>query len=146
MTQDTSTLPWDSPEFFPHAHALAARRLAFIEHRGKRILTIDCTGADLQLVRAIAAECWHIVSSQGLKSVRTLSDVEGGEFNSGTVKVLSELAAKNQPYVVRGAVMGVKGMRFFAFQTVVRLTNRPLKLFDDRQQALDWLAQDDDPE
>jgi hypothetical protein len=67
-------------------------------------------------------------------------------MSSETVKVLSELAAKNQPYVVRGAVIGIKGMRFFAFQAVVSLTKRPFELFDSRQQAPDWLAQDDSPE
>jgi hypothetical protein len=44
---------------------------------------------------------------------------------------------------VRGAVIGIKGMRFFAYQTVVSITKRPLKLFDDRMQALDWLVRDD---
>jgi len=146
MSQDISTLPWDSPEFYPHAHALAAGRLEFIEHKGKRILSINSAGADFQLIRAIAAECWHIVSSQGLKSVRTVNDLEGAEFSSETVKVMKELVAKNRPYVVRGALIGIKGMRFFAYQTVVSITNRPLKLFSTRAQALDWLAQDDSPE
>jgi hypothetical protein len=144
MSESTSTLPWDSPEFYPEAHALAADRLGFIEHKGKRILTINSSGADLQLVKAIAAECWHIVSRQELHSVRTLNNLEGGEFTTETVRVFSELAAKNRPYAVRGAVIGLKGMRFFAYQTVVSITKRPLKLFDTREQALDWLVQDGD--
>lgn len=146
MSQSSSTLPWDSPEFYPEAHALAGDRLAFIEHKGKRILTINSVGADLKMVRAIAAECWHVVSRQEPHSVRTLNDLNGGEFTSETVKVFSELAAKNRPYVVRAAVIGIKGMRFFAYQTVVSITKRPLKLFDDRNQALDWLAQDGETE
>jgi hypothetical protein len=146
VSEKTSLLPWDSAEFLPQAHALAGKRLGFIEHRGKRILTINSIGADAQVVRAIAAECWHIISSQEPKSVRTLNNLEGAEFTGETVKVLSELAAKNQPYVVRGAVIGITGMRFFAFQAVVSLTKRPFKLFDSREQALDWLAQDDGPE
>ncbi len=143
MSQDISTLPWDSPEFYPHAHAIAGKRLEFIEHSGKRILTIDTVGADHQIVRAIAAECWHIVSGKEVQSVRTLNNLEGAEFSSENVKVLSELAAKNRPYILRAAVIGVTGMRFFALQSVATLTNRPLKLFNDRLQALDWLAQDD---
>lgn len=142
MSQVDSSLPWDSPEFYSEAHALAGNRLGFIEHKGKRILTINSVGADLRMVKAIAAECWHLVSRQELQSVRTLNDLNGGEFTSETVKVFSELAAKNRPYVVRAAVIGIRGMRFFAYQTVVSLTKRPLKLFDDRNDALDWLAQD----
>jgi hypothetical protein len=143
LTLDMSKLPWDSPEFYPHAHAIAGKRLEFIQHKGKRILSINSVGADFQIVRAIAAECWHIVSRQQPKSVRTLNDLADGEFTSDIVAVLSELAAKNAPYVVRGAVIGIKGMRFFAYQTVVTVTKRPLRLFGDRAQALDWLAQDD---
>jgi hypothetical protein len=146
VSPDISTLPWDSPEFYPHAHALASKRLEFIEHKGKRILSINSVGADFQLIRAIAAECWHLVSREQPKSVRTVNDLEGAEFSSETVKVMQELVAKNRPYVVRGALIGIKGMRFFAYQTVVSITNRPLKLFSDRLQALDWLVQDDSPE
>jgi len=143
VSQDISTLPWDSPEFYPHAHALAGERLKFIEHKGKRILSINSAGADFQLIRAIAAECWHLVSREQLKSVRTVNDLEGAEFSGETTKVFSELVTKNRPYVVRGALIGIKGMRFFTYQTVVSITNRPLKLFSDRLQALDWLVQED---
>jgi hypothetical protein len=97
VSQEISTLAWDSPEFYPHAHALAAKRLEFIEHKGKRILTINSVGADFQLIRAIAAECWHIVSRQEFKSVRTVNDLEGAEFSSETTKVFSELVTKNRP-------------------------------------------------
>jgi hypothetical protein len=121
---------------------LAGNRLGFVEHKGKRILNINSVGADFQLIKAIAAECSHIISGQQLKSVRTLNDLDGAEFTNESVRVLSELAAKNRPYVVRAAVIGIKGMRFFAYQTVVSVTKRPLKLFNDRVEALDWLAED----
>ena len=137
MSQEIDALPWDSPEFYPHAHAVAGDRLGFIEHNGKSILTINSVGADFRLVRAIAAECWHIIASQEPGSMRTLNNLDGAEFTNDSVKVLSELAAKNRPYVVRAAVIGIKGMRFFAFQSVVTLTNRPLRLFSDREQALE---------
>jgi hypothetical protein len=143
MSPETSALPWDSPEFYPQALALAGKRLEFIEYRGKRILTIDSAGADLQMVRAIAAVSAHIVSDQRPGSVRILNNLEGGEFTREVVNVLSELAAKNQPFVHRTAVIGITGMRFFAFQTVARFIRRPLKQFATREQALDWLAQDD---
>jgi len=146
LSQTSSPLAWDSPEFYPEAHALAGDRLAFIQHKGKRILTINSVGADLKMVKAIAAECWHIVSQQELQSVRTLNDLSGGEFTTETVRIFSELAAKNRPYIVRAALIGIKGMRFFAYQTVVSLTKRPLKLFDNRADALDWLSQDAQPE
>jgi hypothetical protein len=143
VSKENSTLPWHSPEFYRQAHAVAAKYVEFVEHKGKRILVTDCAGADLQLLRAIAAECLHIVSSQGLTSMRTLVDVEGAEFDTESMKIASELAAKNRPYVLRSAVVGVKGLRFFAFKTIIAATQRPMRLFEDRQRALDWLAEDD---
>jgi hypothetical protein len=125
VAQEISPLPWDSPDFYRQAHTVAAEHLEFVEHQGKRIPQIDCAGADLPLLKAIAAECFHVVSSHPLKSVRTLIDVAGAEFESEGVKIGSELAAKNRPYVVRGAVLGVKGLRFFAFQTIITFSNRP---------------------
>jgi hypothetical protein len=77
MSESTSAIPWDSPEFYPEAHALAADRLSLVEHKGKRILTINSVGADLKLVKAIAAECWHIVSRQELQS-RAYAEQPGG--------------------------------------------------------------------
>lgn len=144
MSEKTSILPWDSPDFYPQAYALAAKRLNFVEHKGKRILTIDTTRADAEMVRAVAAVCWHIVSSQRPKSMRTLSDLSALPFSNEGLQVLTELVAKNRPYVMRGAVTGVSGLRFFMLQTIITVTQRPLKLFDDRLQALDWLAQDGD--
>jgi hypothetical protein len=146
VSKENSTLPWDSPEFYRTVHAVAAKYVQFVEHKGKRILVTECAGADLQLLRAIAAECLHVVTGQGLKSMRTLVNVEGAEFDTESMKIGSELAAKNRPYVLRSAVIGVKGLRFFAFKTIITATNRPMKLFENREKALDWLAGDDDPE
>jgi hypothetical protein len=141
--QEISSLPWDSPDFYRRAHALAAKRVQFVEHKGKRMLVTDCAGADAQLMKAVAAECLHVVSRQEPKSLRTLIDVSGADFVSETTNMLAELATKNRPYVMRSAVIGVTGLRFFALQFIITVSKRQIKLFDGRSQALDWLAQDD---
>jgi hypothetical protein len=140
MSRETP-LPWNSPDFYPEARVLAGNRLEFIEHRGKRILAINAAGADLPMLRAIAAVSAHIVSAQERESVRILNTLEGAEFTRESVTLLSELAAKNQPHILRTALVGVTGMRFFAFQTVAATLRRPIKLFEAREKALDWLAQ-----
>jgi len=144
VSQELSTLPWDSPEFYRQAHAVAAKRVQFVEHQGKRILMTDFSGADPQLLKAIAAECFHGVSRQPPKSLRTLSDIAGAEYSGEVLNILTELVTKNRPYVLRGAVVGVTGLRFFALKTLISVSKRPIKLFDTRLQALDWLANDDE--
>lgn len=146
MSQDLSALPWDSPEFYRQAHAVAAKQVQFVEHQGKRILVNDFTGADSHFVKAIAAECFHVVSSHEPKSLRTLSDLAGAEASGEVVDILTELVTKNRPYVLRGAVIGITGLRFFALKTLVSVTRRPIRLFDNRLQALDWLAKDEEAE
>ena len=146
MSQKLSPLPWDSPEFYREAHDIAAKHVQFVEHQGKRILVTDCAEVDPQLLKAIAAECCHVVSSHQPKSLRTLINVEGAEFSGEVLNILTELAAKNRPYVFRSAVIGVTGLRFFALKTIISATKRSLKLFDTRLQALDWLAKDDETE
>ena len=143
MSQKLPNLPWDSPEFYRQAHPVAAQRVQFVEHQDKRILVMDFTGADPQLLKAIAAECFHVVSSQSPKSLRTLSDIAGAEYSGEVLSILTELVKKNRPYVLRGAVTGVTGLRYFALKTIISASNRPIKLFDTRLQALDWLAKDD---
>ena len=143
MSQKLS-LPWDSPEFYRQAHTVAARRVQFVEHQGKRILVTDCAGVDFQLLKAIAAECFHVVSGHEPKSLRTLINVEGADFSSEVAGILTELATRNRPYVFRSAVIGVTGLRFFALKTIISVAKRPIKLFDTRLQALDWLAKDDE--
>jgi hypothetical protein len=146
LSQELSPLPWDSPEFYRQAHPVAAKHVQFVEHQGKRILVTDCAGVDAQLLKAIAAECFHVVSSHGPKSLRTLIDVGGAEFVNEVVSILTELATRNRPYVMRSAVIGVTGLRFFALKTLISVSKRPIKLFDNRLQALDWLAQEDEAE
>ena len=58
MNQVLSKLPWDSPEFYREVHPVIAKRVQFVEHKGKRILVSDFTEADPQLTKAIAAECF----------------------------------------------------------------------------------------
>jgi hypothetical protein len=143
MIQTFSRLPWDSPEFYREVHPVVAKRVQLVEHRGKRIVVSDFTEADPQLTKAIAAECFHVISSQPEGSVLTLSDMTKGEYTNEVLTILTELVAKNRPYVARGAVVGVTGLRYFALQTLIKVTKRPIKLFDTRLQALDWLAQDE---
>jgi hypothetical protein len=144
VSQEPSPIPWDSPEFYRQAHVVAAKYVQFIEHQGKRILITDYAGVDTQLAKAIAAECLHVVSRQRAKSLRALTDFAGAEFSGEILSILTEVATRNLPYIFRSAVIGVTGLRFFALKTIISLSKRPIKLFDTRLQALDWLAKDDD--
>jgi hypothetical protein len=123
-----------SPAF---AHAT---RVRFFADGDDEILLVDFSHAtNVETVKAVADECRLLVATRPPGSVRTLVDVTGTWFDKATIEVASDLASHNRPYVVRSAVIGVTGLRQIAFNAVVALTKRNMKLFDSRDDAVAWL-------
>jgi hypothetical protein len=137
--KDTA-LPWHSPQFYRQAHETAAPRVRFSEHQGKRILLVDFSRAELDLVRAVAAECLHVMCAEPPGSVLSLVEVEGIPFSTDALKIGSELTEMAQRYSLRTAVSGVTGFRSFLLQTIADAASRPIKLFREREKALEWLV------
>ncbi len=139
MTEKETILPWHSPEFYRQAHATGAPRVRFSEHQGRRILLVDFSRAELDLVRAVAAECLHVMAAQPPNSVLSLVEVEGIPFSTNALKIGAELTEMGQRYALRTAVSGVTGFRAFVLQTIADASKRPIKLFKERDKALEWL-------
>jgi len=138
-----TTLPWHSPRFYREAHEIGASRVRFFEYQGKRILQIDFSRAELEVVRAVAAECLHVVSAEPLHSVLSWVQTGGVSFNSESYKVGAELAQMVHQHSLRTAISGVTGFRSFVLQTIASASKRPIKLFRERDEALAWLINDD---
>ena len=137
------TLPWHSPQFYRQAHEVGATRVRFFEHRGRRILNIDFSRAGLEVVRAVAAECLHVVSAETPHSVLSLVETGGVPFNSDSYKVGAELTQMVHQYSLRTAISGVTGFRSFVLQTIASAAKRPIKLFRQRDEALAWLVSEE---
>jgi hypothetical protein len=139
VSEKNTTLAWHSPQFYRQAHESAAARVRFSEHQGKRILVVDFSRAELELVRAVAAECLHVMATQPVNSVLSLVETEGIPFSTDALKIGSELTEMAQRYALRTAVSGVTGFRSFLLQTIADAARRPIKLFKEREKALEWL-------
>lgn len=139
MSEKEAVLPWHSPQFYRQAHAVGATRVRFSEHKGRRILVVDFSRAELDLVRAVAAECLHVMSAQPPQSVLSLVEVEGIPFSTDALKIGSELTEMANRFSLRTAVSGVTGFRSFLLQTIADTAKRPIKLFKERDKALAWL-------
>jgi hypothetical protein len=114
----------------------------FGEHKGTRILFIDFSKAELDMVRAVAAESLHVMATQPPKSVLSLVEVEGIPFSTDALKIGKELTDLGQPYSLRTAVSGVTGFRSFLLQAIADAAEQPIKLFKDRDKALEWLLEE----
>jgi hypothetical protein len=141
---EKESLAWHSPQFYRDAHAVGSQRVRFTEHKGRRILLLDFSGAELELVRAVAAECLHLMAQEPANSVLSLVEVEGIPFNTESLKVGAELTDMVQPYALRTALSGVTGFRSFMLQAIADAARRPIRLFKDRSSALEWLITADE--
>lgn len=141
MSEKQLTLAWHSPQFYRSAHSVGCQRVKFIEHQGRRILVIDFSRAELDLVKAVAAECLYVMAREPAHSVLSLVEVEGIPFSTEALKVGSELTDRVQPYALRTALSGVAGFRSFMLQAIADAAKRPIRLFKERAEALEWLVE-----
>jgi hypothetical protein len=115
-----------------------------IEYQGKKIIELDFqnfTFKDVGEIRAIIAEAQKIISAQPEKSVFTLTNCIGFRFSPEIVEIFNVFTEHNKPYVKSGAVIGIDGLQKLAYNAVMRFSGRNIPIFADRQEALDWLVQ-----
>lgn len=139
MNEQQSSLEWHSTEFYQTVHVVGCQRVSFVQHAGKRILTVNFSHAELDLVKATAAEYLHVLKTEPVNSVLSLIEVEGIPFSPEALKVGGELTEMGEPYSLRTAICGVTGFRSFILQTLLKATRRPAALFKERSEALAWL-------
>ena len=124
--------------------AIAPGRVRFMEHQGQRVLFINYSHCDVAMLKAVAEEGHRVIAREQPNSVLTLNDVTGTTFDKESVAVLQAKVAANAPYVRRAAVIGISGLQRLIYEGVQAFSRRRIPLFENRQQALDWLVQDPD--
>jgi hypothetical protein len=121
--------------------AIAAGRVRFIEHGGRRVLFINYSHCDVAMLKAVAEEGHRVIVREPLNSVLTLNDVSGTTFDKESVAVLQAKVAANAPHVCRAAVIGISGLQRLIYEGVQAFSKRRIPHFETRQEALDWLTQ-----
>ena len=122
--------------------SVAAGRVRFIEHAGKRVLFINYSHCDVAMLKAVAEEGHRVIAREPLNSVMTLNDVAGTTFDKESVAVLQAKVAANAPHVRRAAVIGISGLQRLIYEGVQAFSRRRIPHFETRQEALNWLVQD----
>lgn len=116
-------------------------RTRFIEHRGVPILLLDFSSVmNEQAALAAIAEAKAAVGGQPRDSLLTLTNVAGSHFDSTVVAALRDLVEHNRPFVRASAVVGLTGLMRVVFTTMVHLTGRNIRAFDQLDEAKEYLA------
>ena len=116
-------------------------RSRFIEHKGKQIYVLDCSGCGTADIHEIIDECARVVQAQPEKSVLTMTIAGGGKFDNDIIAKLKVLTKGNEPYVKKAAVVGMAGLYKVVLMAVSMFSNREFHLFDTAEEAKDFLVQ-----
>jgi hypothetical protein len=117
------------------------KRVAFIDHQGTKILSLDFTGCELEQIVVVVQEAKRVIAAEPKNSLLTLTNVADAHTNAAVTLVMKEFTAHNKPFVKAAAVIGLDGFRRFVFEAVIKFSGRNLVVFDDLEKAKDWLAE-----
>jgi hypothetical protein len=117
----------------------------WINHKGKHILYINCSdyGDDLSGLAAEIDHCRELITQCPEKSVLGLTNVLGTTLSSEALHLFKNTGSLVNKYCYKQAIVGVYGIRIVLYQAVARVTGVDAKLFDDIEQAKDWLVRPD---
>lgn len=122
------------------------KQVQYIEYKGKKILEMDFQNfifKDISTIKEIMDEAKRLIISQPEGSVLTLTNVTGLRFSPEMIALFDQFTEHNKPYVKNGAVVGIVGLQKLAYNAVMRFSGRNLPIFKEREEALEWLAQQD---
>lgn len=112
----------------------------FIDFEGYKILMIDFSNAELEEIVAVAKEVKLIVGKEPLKSVFTITNVNGIRISFGTIRVLKDLAVANKPFVKASAAIGLSSLQKVELDIIMKFSGRSFPTFNSVQEAAEWLV------
>lgn len=119
-------------------------RVTNIIHKYKQVVSIDfsnLTSYNMPEILKVVEQAKKIIRGNPPNSVLTLTDFEGMFFNKEILDLMIQYVAENKPYVKASAIIGAGGLRKIAVNSAEKFSMRDLHIFDSKQEALDWLAE-----
>ena len=115
----------------------------WISHKGKQIFYMDFSGfgLDVASLKAEINATTEIAKQQPEKSMLGLTDMRRTTVSAEAAELFKNSGATIHKYFRRQALVGMSGgFRTVIFQAVSRVIGAEGKLFDDIEQAKDWLV------
>ncbi|HTY09120.1 MAG TPA: hypothetical protein VMF29_08145 [Candidatus Edwardsbacteria bacterium] len=116
-------------------------RVYFKEHNGVQVLVLDLTDSrSIEENMAAFDQAEQLVLRQPERSVRQLTNVTNAHYSTEAVDRMKQYSQKVTPHMRASAAVGISGIKKIVLQSLIRLTGREIRIFDDAAAALDWLA------
>jgi hypothetical protein len=122
-------------------------RTRFVRHHGRPIVLMDFSRVqDEREALQIIAEARRFVAAQPrMRTLLTLVDVSASTYTPAILEALQNLAKHDEPWVLAGAVVGLNAFRRIALRMITMFSGRQLAVLRSREDAMDWLVQQEAP-
>jgi hypothetical protein len=110
--------------------------------KGREVLHLDYAGfkGDVEALRREVDAADRIITAQRPGSLLVFIDLRDTIGSTAVVHLFKQSASVTTPYIHRHALIGITGIKRFLADKVARLVGKPMRLFDDERDALDWLV------
>ncbi len=116
------------------------KKVDVVQAYGKRIVQIDFDGCEPDQYGELLAEAERIILQEQPAAARALTLVGDTHFDPEAVEQLTRFATRVTPLLERSAVVGLTGVKKVIFGGIKEHYRAPVGLFDDPEQAKEWLA------
>jgi len=117
-------------------------RFRVITHRGKEIMLVDVSHCEPQEILAILPDVQDEIAQRPENSVLTLADFTGAHVDKNVATRIKELLVFDRPYVKRSAWVGVESLPHVFYENFKTFSQRDFPTFKTRDEAMDWLVED----
>lgn len=114
-------------------------KVEIVQAYGKRIVQIDFNGCGPEQFGSVLAEAERVIRSEP-RSPRALTLVGDTHFAPEAVAELTRFATQVTPLLEASAVVGLTGVKKVIFGGIKEHYHAPLGVFEDAEQAKQWLA------
>lgn len=108
---------------------------------GKTFVYINLTGlkSNIEFYRALDEVKQFMVQYEP-KSVYTIVDIHDIMFDTVTRDIFVEMGMINKNYAIKGAILGMDGIKSIMFKTIFQRVNSPLEYQPNLETAVTWLS------
>lgn len=115
-------------------------RIRFVTHHDQRILLLDFTNCSAEDVATIAEHVPGVVTSEPLRSVLTVADFTGAEFNRDAVEEIKIATALDRPHIKRAAWVLTDNLPKTLYDSICNFSARDFPVFNTLEKAMDYLV------
>lgn len=115
-------------------------RVKEITHKGKIIFSMDFSNVrDKDVINNIIRESVRYIRSKPENSVLTLTNIQDMHFSNEIREMFNGFMKGNKPYVKAGTVIGLNGLQQILYNSLLKVTGRDIRSFNNEIAAKEWL-------